>query len=296
MKHKLLITIALSGIMAFAQGRGPMGRPAGPGGFGFGGRGQGGATVTGAPYSAVETSTFQETLADGNTINRSHTVKLARDSQGRTRTEVSIPADTATGRAATTEIVIHDPAGHQTITLDSTKMTARVVHMPGFTPSSSSSNSGSSPQARSGRAPGAAPGRAGGSNSTSPAPAQRGRNGGSVNSEVLGVKLINNTSATGTRETQVIAAGRVGNSAPLTVTREIWYSTDLKRNILESVTDPQHGNRRVELTNIVQGEPGADLFAIPAGYTTQNGRLGFGNGRGPGGPAPANRGPRSVQQ
>src|ERR1700685_2959866 len=84
----------------FAQG--PGGRGFGPGGFGgFGGRGPGllGAgprtPVTGAPYSATETLTTQQTLSTGNTISRTLQATVARDNQGRISTSETITPSAA---------------------------------------------------------------------------------------------------------------------------------------------------------------------------------------------------------
>lgn len=283
MKLKVLFVLGMAAGIAMGQGPGAFARPAGPGarGGGFGGPGGGefgGPVVTGAPFSAVEVTTRQQQLADGNAINNTNRVVLYRDGQGRTRTETTIPADAATGRAARTMITIHDPVGRQTITLDSATMTARTMKMPGPPPSAGNGSGGNS-QARPGRGP-----NPNSSNRTAP-PTRTGRGGSSINSEVLGTRMINNAAANGTRETEVIAAGKIGNSQPITVVRETWYSAELKRNISVSVTDPQRGNSKTELTNIVQGEPSADLFTVPSGYTTQNPSRG--NGRGPGGPGAA---------
>ena len=46
--------------------------------------------VTGAPYSALGTSETITTLPDGNRIVRQNTVRLWRDSDGRTRAEYSL--------------------------------------------------------------------------------------------------------------------------------------------------------------------------------------------------------------
>ncbi len=51
-----------------------------------------GAVVAGAPYSAVAVVTSKQTLADGNSINRTTQSNLYRDSQGRTRRETTLPA------------------------------------------------------------------------------------------------------------------------------------------------------------------------------------------------------------
>ena len=43
--------------------------------------------VTGAPYSAIQTTESQQALADGNQIARQEQTKVYRDSQGRVRIE-----------------------------------------------------------------------------------------------------------------------------------------------------------------------------------------------------------------
>src|SRR5260370_5882889 len=52
----------------------------------------GGKVVTGAPFSAVAVSESTQTLADGNHIPRKTESKVFRDSQGRFRKEVTLPA------------------------------------------------------------------------------------------------------------------------------------------------------------------------------------------------------------
>jgi hypothetical protein len=82
--------------------------------------------------------------------------------------------------------------------------------------------------------------------------------------------------ATGTRNTEVIPAGRIGNAQAITAERETWFSTELKRAVEVKVTDPQRGNSSMELTNLVPGEPSASLFSVPPGYTEAAGRGGRG--------------------
>ena len=60
--------------------------------------------------------------------------------------------------------------------------------------------------------------------------------------------------------------------------RATWVSTELKVPVQIKTADPRFGNTGMELTNIVQSEPSASLFVVPAGYTIQQG-----GGRGPGG-------------
>ena len=50
----------------------------------------GGKTVTGAPFTATFTTKQTQTLVDGNQIQRSTTGTIARDSQGRTRRDVTL--------------------------------------------------------------------------------------------------------------------------------------------------------------------------------------------------------------
>src|SRR5580658_1055687 len=52
----------------------------------------GGKTVTGAPFSATISTQTTQTLSDGNHINRSTTGSIARDGQGRTRRDMTLPA------------------------------------------------------------------------------------------------------------------------------------------------------------------------------------------------------------
>src|SRR5215831_3079773 len=80
-----------------------MAQPPGPpphGGGWFGGPGArfgimpfgGEAVVTGAPYSAVQTTQMVQKLSDGNTIVEKQQSNVYRDSQGRVRIEHSFPA------------------------------------------------------------------------------------------------------------------------------------------------------------------------------------------------------------
>src|ERR1035441_5970195 len=80
------------------RGRGRFGPPpadvAAPGGARFLGAeaGMPGGVVKNAPYSADVVTETTQTLGDGNHIRQSSTVKVYRDSQGRTRREQSLNA------------------------------------------------------------------------------------------------------------------------------------------------------------------------------------------------------------
>src|SRR5580698_2025597 len=106
MNRKVLGFLVVFASMALAQGG--YVRPGGPMGGGRGGFG-GERVVTGARYSGVEVHTCQETLGDGNVINRTTQTALYRDSSGRTRTETTVTPSTASGKQPFTMITISDP-------------------------------------------------------------------------------------------------------------------------------------------------------------------------------------------
>src|ERR1700682_3184137 len=93
----------------------PPGGFGGPGDFAFvrGEFGMAGKVVTGAPYSAQAVTQFTQTLADGNHIQRTTTASVARDSQGRTRTERSGAAmgPRAGSGSASKAFFTNDPVG-----------------------------------------------------------------------------------------------------------------------------------------------------------------------------------------
>jgi len=92
--------------------------------------------------------------------------------------------------------------------------------------------------------------------------------GAQVQTEDLGTQAVNGVSVTGTRTTETIPAGAIGNQQPIAIVREHWVSTDLKVPVLIKSTDPRFGSTVMQLTNIVQVEPDIALFQVPPGYTT----------------------------
>lgn len=251
--RKTLCVLPFCAVLLFAQG--PRGGGPGPGGFGgFGGRGPGllGAgtrnLVTGAPYSATETLTTEQSLV-GNEISRKQTATIARDSQGRISTSETVTPAASSGKAAYTIETIFDPVAGYRYELNSSTMIAMQTPLP---------------KPRTGNPPtGAPPARPANPN---------------VTTTSLGSQTINGVSATGTQLTETIPAGAIGNAQAIQVTRITWVSTDLKVPVEIKSSDPRFGSSDLEVTNIVEGEPSASLFVVPAGYTVKQG------GRGPGGP------------
>jgi hypothetical protein len=255
-----------------AQGPPDGGRGFGPRAFGgpggFGGReagilgaGPGSRTpVTGAPYSAAETLVRQQTLANGNQISTKGQSNVYRDSQGRIRTEQTVTPSASSAKPARTMVTIFDPVAGSHYVLDSSTMIARQSMLP-----KANGATAARPAAR--REPPARP---------------------NVTTTDLGTQVINGVSAKGTQLTETIPAGAIGNAQAMQVVRITWISTDLNVPVQIKTIDPRYGNTDMELTNIVQAEPSASLFVVPAGYAVQQGGRGPGGARGAGrrGPAP----------
>jgi hypothetical protein len=87
-----------------------------------------------------------------------------------------------------------------------------------------------------------------------------------ANMEQLGEQNMEGVKSRGTRTTNTIQAGEIGNDRPLTTVSERWYSDELQTEILNKRTDPRMGENTFRLTNINRGEPAAYLFQIPSGY------------------------------
>jgi hypothetical protein len=241
--------------------------------------GLGNQSVTGAPYSATITSEFEQTLSDGNKIQRKSSTTVYRDGQGRTRREQSLPAIGQYSASSTTPqaIFINDPVGAVNYVLDPAKKIARKMPRPniqmlrggpGGPGGPATAGPGRGGPGGPGRGPG--PGPAG-------APPQGGvagqrverRQDPNVTTDSLGPKNIEGILVQGTRVTRTIPAGTVGNQSPIQVTSERWYSPDLQLNLSVKNVDPMRGTTTTTLTSIRRDEPSASLFQVPSDYTVQ---------------------------
>ena len=234
---------------------------------------QPGKVVTGAPYSGVAVTETEQTLADGNTINRRIQANVFRDSQGRTRREITLtgvgPLSTAGG--SHTFVMIHDPVAGTAFVLHQEKKVAEKLPVPG---------GGRKPLAN----------LQGKFNARMQAEIAD----GSLKKEDLGVQTINGISAQGTRFTRTIPAGQAGNAKPIIITNERWYSPDLQIVIKTVRNDPRFGETTYTVTNIQKQEPAAALFAVPSDYTVKQGGVrgrGRMNRKGGPGAAPADTPP-----
>jgi len=215
-----------------------------------------GDPVSAAPFSASFSTRTTRVLSDGNRIERSTTGTFARDGQGRTRRDLTLPAIgpwAASGKTPPHVIVIRDPVDRRQYILDPDRKVARRVW-------------GLQGRGRGFR-PGAGP---------------RGMRGMQSRKDVtttsLGTKTVNGVKADGTRYTRTIAAGAIGNEKPITITAERWYSPELHVTVMTKRSDPRMGETVFEMTNIQRQEPDAALFKVPSDYTLKE--VGPGHRRG----------------
>src|SRR5215469_6118669 len=104
-----------------------------------------GKTVTGAPFTASFSSQTTQALADGNQIQRTTTGSVARDSQGRTRRDLTLPAIgpwAAAGKPAPQMTFINDPVAGSRYMLDVNKKVAHKMGTRNRTPGSGSDAKG----------------------------------------------------------------------------------------------------------------------------------------------------------
>lgn len=229
--------------------------PLGPGDFAFvrGEFGIANQVVQGAPYTAVAITEFNRTLADGNRIQRTTTAFVARDSEGRTRTERTLAAIgplAASSRGPLKTIFINDPVAGLSYVLDPDNRTARQMPAP-FGSAVRNGQSRSGPQ--------------------SSGPDRRARSD-ATRSEDLGAQTIQGLNAQGRRVTRTIPAGAAGNQRAIDSVTEIWYSSELHVIVMSKTSDPRFGESHYQLTNINRAEPERSLFIVPQDYTLERGR------------------------
>lgn len=88
--------------------------------------------------------------------------------------------------------------------------------------------------------------------------------------ESLGDQTLDGLRVTGTHEAINIAPGTIGNDRELVLSREFWYSADLKTNLAVTRKDPHDGIQAIRLTIQSRSEPDPAIFAIPSGYSVKD--------------------------
>jgi hypothetical protein len=234
-----------------------------------------GAIVKNAPYSADAVTESTQVFADGNRIERKTTQKLYRDSDGRERREESVLAVGALAEAEMPHLItISDPVENVSYTLNPRQRTAQRstglgLIMNWFTPDISINKAMVT----------VAQGGAGRGGAKMPA-------GANVAKEDLGTKNIEGVIAQGSRTTETIPAGQIGNLLPIQMVDEVWFSPELQMDVMTTHSDPRSGEVVYKLTNINRANPSRTLFEPPADYTVTANGPGKGTGRGRG-PAPS---------
>lgn len=262
MRRVAILAFVALGSIVYAQEPPPGPPPGRPPGFGRGpmmerGLGMGAhpwKVVTGAPYSADVSNSLIQTLADGNTIQRTTTGKVARDGQGRTYLQETITEGPLARNGPTTLTFITDPVAGYSYELNASTKTAnrRPFKAPG-------ANGKRSPNAMRPPKPDAA----------------------DVATSDLGMQNLGGVNAQGKTITHTIPAGAIGNAQPIISKSEVWYSPDLQIVVLSKRSDPRVGDSTYTVSNISRTAPDASLFQVPSDYAVHDG---FRGRPGPDGP------------
>jgi len=213
--------------------------------------------VANAPFQATVTLEWTKHLGDGSTqIVRNHRL-VVRDSQGSIYQERrTLVPDGSDQDSKIRTIEISNPVQHTKYFCNAelTQCLLRGYFVPPAVqpkPVPGKANGGARPVANRGV--------------VGPLAAMRpnAKNPDLVRTE-LGNSTIEGLDAVGTRETLTIAPGKVGNSAPVELSKEFWYSPQLDLNLRVIRTDPLHGDQSFAVTDITVGEPDPQRFVIPA--------------------------------
>jgi hypothetical protein len=211
------------------------------------------SSQTGAPYTATIKTSFEQRLPDGNTIRGFTITHQARDSAGRTRSEM--PRECYAGDDGLPHlqmnVSVSDPTAKSYLSwevgvfMNKTAHLSHVIETPQrkMTPEEIEEQKKYSMRNRISH--------------------------GVSKHERLESKMIAGVMANGSRITRTIPTGEEGNELPLTTMSETWGSKELNLELLEINDDPRTGKRTTEVIELIRGEPDPALFAPPAGYTIE---------------------------
>ena len=224
--------------------------------------------VTGQPYSAQATTETTQVLSDGNRIDRKETAQVYRDNMGRVRRDLAVNAIgpwSSTG-GPQQMVSIFDPVAGVDYMLNLQEKKAYKMVPPPKPPAGPAAEMGARVFVAGGGMPGPGP---------TVAFMEKGAGAGNRTETSLGTQEIAGVQAQGTRTTETIPAGKIGNEKPIVITDERWYSPDLQVDVMVKHSDPRMGDVVYQLTNINREEPDASLFQVPADYTVVNGPMVF---------------------
>lgn len=210
-----------------------------------------GPPVLDVPFSADATTTVVQTHADGRQIERTSSARYYRDGAGRVRVEQLIN-DARNPSAHQVRITIQpDPAARIVYVLDPLTQSAPIASRDidgmavgggntfGISIGGSDFLVFNRPQIlRDFVGPSADP----------------------VEGEPLGTRQIAGVETEGRRFTTTVPSGQIVD--------ERWESSELKLLIYSRLSDPRTGVLEYRLANIRRAQPPADLFVVPADYST----------------------------
>jgi hypothetical protein len=218
-----------------------------------------------------------QTLADGNRIVQSTSGTIARDSEGRTRQDMNLPAiGNLSASNAPHLVFIHDPVAQTSYSLNLTDKTAQKMPVPppllSQAPPPDAGGDFFYMQSRrveadSAQGPPAVPQIP----DMVTAKVLMTDAKGQVTTEDLGSQTMQGVYATGVRTTRTIPAGEIGNEQPIRIVTEVWTSPDLKTVVYSKRTDPRMGEQTFQLTNISRSEPDPSLFTVPSDFKVVDG-------------------------
>ncbi|HKQ93837.1 MAG TPA: hypothetical protein VJZ77_24470 [Blastocatellia bacterium] len=266
-----------------------------------------GKVVKGAPYSASAITEHVQTLSDGNQIIRKNESKLYRDSEGRARTEQTLRTigKWTSGGEAQQHIIITDPVAGVSYSLNPRTHTANRIffQQKGLPADALKKLSADAQQSKTLTINGQTVTQA-----EFEAMAEKKRmakedllkkpgkrpqydpeaekqldmfqygiprieaSQGQEKEESLGTQTIEGVTAEGTRVTFTVPAGEIGNTLPMELVRETWYSPELQLVVMSKHRDPRSGETTYRLTNLTRSEPDHSLFGVPADYNVSEGK------------------------
>jgi cytochrome c556 len=253
-----------------------------------------GKVVKGAPYSATAITESVQTLSDGNQIIRKNQSKIYRDSEGRTRTEQTLETigKWAADGEARQSIFINDPVAGESYSLDPREHTAYktpylqkklimdarggsvMVNGQAMTQAEFEALREKKQKVEDELLATKGKDAVNGSDLKKKIEMlQTGKpDGDAWKKESLGTQTIEGLTVEGARSTLTIPAGAVGNTLPIEVVDETWYSPELQITVMTRHRDPRSAETAYRLINIDRGEPDRSLFEVPAGYAVSEGK------------------------
>lgn len=250
------------------------------------------APVKGAPYSADIVVSSSQTLADGNHISNSHTGRVYRDGEGRTRREQEgdLSVLSRTNAVITTKnmtVSIVDPVAGYSYSLDAEHKIAWRTPMPASKAlldklqAAGGGQRSSQPmteeqKAKLAKEKAEVANQLVAKDGTDPKLTVMRARGETVgvayqpDDTPLEHATIDGLAVEGRRRSETIPAGKIGNEQPIVITSEEWHSTDLKVLVLTKHNDPRNGESIYRLANVVRAEPDPSLFMVPPDFAVKD--------------------------